>query len=371
MRDFDYHFDVEGEIPSPQLVFYIDCIDSNIKSMIDVAGTSRLWPHIKTHKCAEIVAMMRKLGISRFKCATIAEAEMLASLAVPDILLAYPIVGPNIKRFVTLADRYKDSRFWCIGDDIDQLEALDKEATVAYLNFNLLVDVDCGMGRTGVEIGEVENFCKRLDSFRSLFFSGFHVYDGHRHEPELEERKKYVEILDGKIDCLKEKIEKSMGKKLIVVAGGTPSFVPHALFSDYFLSPGTCILSDAGYRQDVAELDVIPAAAILSRVISSDSKGRFTLDLGYKGIASDPSVDRRGIIVGHENVESVFQNEEHWVFRMKEGFEEDAPVVGDVLFVIPWHVCPSVAMYDHAVIVQEKRFVGTWGITARDRKISI
>lgn len=84
--------------------------------MIDIAGgAARLWPHIKTHKMAEVVQMQIEAGIDRFKCATIAEAEMAAKAGAKHLTLAYPLVGPNIKRFAALQAAFPEVEFFAIA----------------------------------------------------------------------------------------------------------------------------------------------------------------------------------------------------------------------------------------------------------------
>ena len=103
INDNLYAFEGQQDIVSPQLVYYPALIRENIRKMIDIAGgAARLWPHIKTHKMAEVVQMQIEAGIDRFKCATIAEAEMAAKTGAKHLTLAYPLVGPNIKRFAAL-----------------------------------------------------------------------------------------------------------------------------------------------------------------------------------------------------------------------------------------------------------------------------
>jgi len=117
-------------------------------------------------------------------------------------------------------------------------------------------------------------------------------------------------------------------------------------------------------------MNFIPGAALMTRVISNPEEGYFTLDLGAKGIAADPP-GTRGKILGLENTEIVGQNEEHWIFKMKEGHYEETPKVGDVLYVIPTHICPTSALYPEAIIIEDGEIVDTWKVTARNRKITI
>ena len=105
------------EIFSPGLVIFRELLEHNLAEMIRIAGgPERLRPHCKTHKTREIIEMEIGLGITRHKCATIAEAEMLADVGVEDILLAYQMVGPNLGRWVKLMDKFPSTRFACLAD---------------------------------------------------------------------------------------------------------------------------------------------------------------------------------------------------------------------------------------------------------------
>ena len=125
INDNLYTFEGQQDIVSPQLVYYPAIIRENIRKMIDIAGgAARLWPHIKTHKMAEVVQMQIEAGIDRFKCATIAEAEMAAKAGAKHLTLAYPLVGPNIKRFAALQAAFPEVEFFAIGDDTEQIRKL-------------------------------------------------------------------------------------------------------------------------------------------------------------------------------------------------------------------------------------------------------
>src|SRR5512140_2492505 len=112
-----YRLDNVQDVPSPALLIYPDRVESNIRKMMSVAGsTGRLRPHGKTNKMAEIVRLQMKHGINKFKCATIAEAEMVARCGARDILLAIQPVGPNISRFFGLKKEFSDTKISCIAD---------------------------------------------------------------------------------------------------------------------------------------------------------------------------------------------------------------------------------------------------------------
>src|SRR3954462_14085759 len=108
----------EAEIPSPALLVYVERAEENIRRMIAMAGgPERLRPHVKTHKMAALVERQLGMGIRKFKCATIAEAEMTARAGAPDVLLAIQLVGPNIERFVKLIQTFPNTNFSTIIDD--------------------------------------------------------------------------------------------------------------------------------------------------------------------------------------------------------------------------------------------------------------
>src|SRR6478752_7057517 len=106
-----YHINNVDEIDSPALVIYKDRVIQNINTAIAmVDNVKRLRPHVKTHKCKEAAQLMMDAGINKFKCATIAEAEMLAMINAPDVLLAYQPVGPKVNRLVQLVKTYPSTR---------------------------------------------------------------------------------------------------------------------------------------------------------------------------------------------------------------------------------------------------------------------
>ena len=152
-----------------------------------------------------------------------------------------------------------------------------------------------------------------------------------------------------------------------MIMGGTPTFPCHARRPGVFLSPGTLFISDAGYAAAFPDIPVVPAAAVLTRVISHPADGLFTLDTGYKAVSADP-VGARGQLAGYEALcDDVLSSEEHWVFRMRPGHEHERPSIGSVLYVIPTHICPTTCLYDAAYVVSDGRLCDLWPVAARDR----
>jgi len=358
-----------AEVPSPSLVFYPDRIEDNIRLMIRIAGgAARLRPHVKTHKTAEIVAMQVAHGIRAFKCATIAEAEMTAAAGAQDVLLAMQPVGPAVPRFLALSRAFPACRFAAIVDDGGAVDAIAQAAAAAGVVARLWLDVNSGMNRTGVAPGdEAGRLYDRLCATPHVEPGGLHVYDGHIHEADPEAR---AARCDREFAPVEAFIAGLRGRGLpvpAVVAGGSPTFPVHARRPEVELSPGTPLLWDAGYGATCADLEFLPAALVLTRVVSKPAPGLVSLDVGTKAVADEMPQPRIALldagayrIVGH--------NEEHLVVEMPNAERQR---VGDVYYGVPTHICPTVARYDAASIVRGGRCVGEWAIAARRRRITI
>jgi len=367
----NYHFTGEENIDSPSLIYYHDIIKENIHKAISLAGgIHRLWPHIKTHKNAGLIKMQLECGINRFKCATIAEAEMCAKTCEAfkdtNILVAYPLVGTAIERFIKLTNKYPGTCFWAIGDDLAQLELLGKAAMANNCHIFVLIDVNLGMDRTGVLPELLESFYIKANKINGLKIKGFHCYDGHLNNSDLKERKDAANSAAEKFWKIKESLDKQGYEIPVIVMGGTPTFSCHRQIPDIYLSPGTFFVQDYGYNSKFKDLDFNMGAAILSRVISHPNKGLFTIDTGTKAIATDPAV--RGIIIDLPQAKPVLHNEEHWVWSIQEN---QMPPIGTVIYVIPFHICPTSALYSHVTVVKDGKVLDTWEVGARNRKITI
>ena len=368
MKLENYHLEGEENIISPALIYYRDAIVENTKRTIELAGgAGRLWYHVKTHKTRELVEMQIEMGFTHFMCATIAEAEMTASAGAENVLVAYALVGPNIERFVNLAQNSPQTQFWALGDDLESLKKLSDAAEGTGLIIPVLLDVNVGQDRTGVPLGEVPEFYEACSKYPNLKVRGLHCYDGHNHQVDVKDRQEAVNRMDSAIEEVRRKIKEKGLVCDTVIVGGTPSFPCHAKVSDYFLSPGTSFVMDARYGKDAPDLKMWEAGAILTRVVSHPAHNTFTLDLGSKGISCDQPV--RGELVG-VNAQAMFQSEEHWLWKMDEGHEDERTAIGDILYVIPTHICPTTVLYPEILVAEGGRLVGRWETVARARKLT-
>ena len=359
-------------ILSPSMLVYRDIVDRNLRKMIAIAGdVNRLRPHCKTHKMPAVTRMELAMGITKHKCATFAEAEMLAECGVKDIFLAYNLVGPNIGRAVKFVQKYPDVKFAVTADDSQMIAALSDAMSAAGSSISVLLDVDPGLHRTGVLPGpQAAELYQQIVDAPGLLAGGFHLYDGHNHQTNLEERTAAVLVGWNGAARLRDDFVRRGWPVPRIVCGGTGSFPIFAKLDNpaIELAPGTCVFHDSGYGTSFPDMDFEPAVVMLTRVISRPAPDRLTCDLGNKSVASDPPRGQRVVFPDLPDAQQVLHNEEHLVLQtpLAERYQP-----GDELMAIPKHICPTSALHKQVYVIEGGRVVDMWDVTARDRFLTI
>lgn len=364
-----YEFDGMEEIDSPALIIYKDRVIENIrmlKSMVD--SVDRLRPHAKTHKMREVAELLIEEGINKFKCATIAEAEMLAISGAKDVLIAYQLVGPKIARFINLIEKYPNCRFSSLIDNYPSYEQLSRQAQQSEAKLEVYIDLNVGMDRTGIKPVDAKDLYLKCSQEGTIPVAGFHVYDGHIVEKELSKREEIGDQAFAPVEKLVQELVE-LGFHPTVVAGGSITFPIHEKRENVDCSPGTFVFWDRGYQEICAEQAFLPAALILTRVISNPKPNVYCLDLGYKAIASENLLNRRVYLLNREDAIIKGQSEEHLVIEVNPLGKPLA--IGEALFALPYHICPSVALYDSATIIEDGRVIDNWEVLARKRRLTI
>ncbi len=354
------------DIDSPCLIIYKERVIQNILSALKMVDANRLRPHVKTNKCAETVRLMMEAGISKFKCATIAEAEMLAIAQAPDVLLAYQPLGPKLERFITLIKTYSATNFSCLADNIIAAEQFASAAAKHDVVIRLYIDLDIGMHRTGTDPSsamELVMWCNISDKLQLL---GLHAYDGHLRQADIEARKAACdEAFEPVLQLQKQLLTKEID--CTIIAGGSPTFPIHAKRKNVECSPGTFIYWDGNYTETCAEQNFVPAALVLARIISLPGNN-ICIDMGHKSIAAENDLQHRVNFMNAPRLKFTGQSEEHLVAEAPAGHEFEP---GDILYGLPWHICPTVALYERAIIVENSVAVDEWKNAARDRMINV
>jgi D-serine deaminase-like pyridoxal phosphate-dependent protein len=309
-----------------------------------------------------------KHGIRRFKCSTIAEAEMTAAAGAPDVLLAMQPVGPAIHRFFALQRAFPATVFGAIVDSEEVVREIAEAAAAAGTKACLWIDINSGMNRTGIAAGtEAGRLYRLIHQTDCLIAGGLHVYDGHIHESDLAARTKQCDEEYAPVQAMIDELRRMGLPVPAVVAGGSPTFPIHANRPRVGLSPGTPLLWDAGYSAAYPDLDFLVAAVLVGRVVSKPAPGTVCLDFGTKAVASEMPQPRLSLLNVHD-YRIAGHNEEHLIIEVQDAARYRP---GDVVYGVPVHICPTVARYESASVVEHGRCIGEWTIAARNRRITI
>lgn len=359
MRDW-YQLTHESTLDTPALLVYPDRVQQNIDRAIVIAGgVDQLRPHVKTHKMLEVARMQVASELTHFKCATMAEAEMMAQAGASDILIAYQLSVPRIAQLARLCESYSAS-FSCLIDNAISASQLAEQFTEAR-PAQVFLDIDVGHKRTGIPVGKALNaLIETIEALSSLTIQGLHVYDGHNTDSAIETR---IELSEEAMKPVMPYLERNPGWEL--VTGGSPSFGAHSRHKDRRCSPGTFVFWDHGYQKNYPEYEFVYAAVLATRVISKLDDQTFCLDLGHKHVASEGAAPQISLF-GTPAYEQVIHSEEHLVVKFERAIDLE---VGDMLYGVPRHICPTVALYDAASVVSDHVVIGRWEVTARNLQL--
>ncbi|MCH2177200.1 MAG: D-TA family PLP-dependent enzyme [Mariniblastus sp.] len=360
------------EIFSPGLLIFKELVEHNLKAMIQMAGgPHRLCPHCKTHKTREIIRIEKAMGIMSHKCATVAEAEMLATEGIPEILLAYQMVGPNLKRMVELVKTFPDTQFTTLIDHPTAAGQLGRLMKLADQEIAVLIDLNPGMDRTGIEPGpNAMELLEMVMGLEGLQLQGLHWYDGQNRHADLQQRRLAVDNGWNRFTLFRDQVLMNGIPIQRIVAAGSGSFPILAEKGEpqLQLSPGTTVLFDSELAEIFPEMPFIPAIGILTRVVSRNRWNEVTLDVGHKSCAADQPAGNRLRFPQFPNAKEINQTEEHLVISDPAVNELN---LGDAIVALPRHACPTTAVHQFADVISNHERVAQWKIAARDRMLTI
>ncbi len=357
-------------IATPALVVDAAAVEANLGATLGLLGGNpgRWRPHLKTAKLAWTMRRIVARGVEQAKVATTLELETALEAGFADVLLAYPAAGPAVARTRALAERFPGARVAAL------VEAPEMVAPWRGGRVALFVDLDIGMGRTGVPLGDHDRVLALVREIETagLRFGGLHAYDGHAASFPEAERGAAVRVGCGRVLDLVRALRTAGVEIPEVITAGTPAF-PHAagwtgLAGEgvlHRLSPGTVVYNDArSLTQLPAGAGYRPAALVLSRVVSLPAPGRATCDAGHKTVSADAG-DPTCEVLGRPGWRPAHPSEEHLPIELPAG--QAAPARGELVWLLPRHICPTVNNFDEAVLVAEGRIVGVERVTARGR----
>jgi D-serine deaminase-like pyridoxal phosphate-dependent protein len=360
-----YEVQDSQSLSTPSLLIYAEMIESNITGALRMMnGDANRWrPHLKTAKLGYTMRRLVERGIKTAKCATTLELVAALESGMEDVLVAFPLMGPNATRVREIAAAHPDQRISTLIESADQIEEW-RASTVG-----VFVDLNSGLDRTGMAEDNFEEVRGLIDQAQKagLSFRGLHHYDGHIKNSDASAaavaREGYSRLVE-----LIAYLKGSGIEVQEVITSGTPA-MPHALnFAPFAagefvhrVSPGTIVYNDRNSLQELPDYGFLPAALVLSTVVSRPRKNRVTCDAGHKAVSVDagvPSCD----VMGRPGLRGLKPSEEHLPLEVVSG---ETPSRGELLYLLPAHVCPTVNNFDKAVLVRGGKVEAVVPVTAR------
>ena len=370
---WDAKYRVSGfeDVMTPALVVYPEFIASNIERTVALLGgdADRWRVHIKTAKLGYTLRMMVERGVRNFKCATTLELLVACECGAADVLLAYPVVGANARRVREIAEQFPQVRMSVLVENAEQARQWRGS------RLGVFIDINSGMNRTGIEEGHAEAVVElaRAIGAEGLKFGGLHYYDGHlRSTDEIERTKAAHHGYERLLEVVRQ-VECSGIRVPEVITAGTPTLPCAASFARFRnasfvhrISPGTVVYADASMLDQLPEkYGYRPAVLVMTRVVSHPREGIITCDAGHKTVSADSGVPTC-VVVGHPELTPLSPSEEHLPMQVAAG--QAGARVGEVLFLLPRHICPTVNNFDHALVVRNGEIEAMEKVSARGRE---
>ena len=354
------------EIDTPALVADLDALEANLARMAKAVEGSgvRLRPHAKSHKCARIARAQIAAGAVGVCSQKVSEAEALIAGGVADVLVTNEIVGKQkIERLARLA---REAKIGVLADDAGNVSELDAAARAGRSRLDVLVEIDVGSHRCGIEPGEPAlALARRIAGCRNLRFAGLHAYHGAaQHLRSASERRAAIAVAADQARMTKALIEREGLACETITGAGTGTFLLEGasrVFNE--IQPGSYVFMDADYNRNEWEAGwprFEQSLFVLSTVMSVPAADRAVVDAGLKASSVDS-----GMPLVHERpgVEYVKASDEHGVMKIAAGAK--GPKLGEKILLVPGHCDPTVNLYDQLVCVRRGKVEALWPVTAR------
>jgi D-serine deaminase-like pyridoxal phosphate-dependent protein len=356
---------IKADLDTPALCLDLDVMEANIRTVAEACRRRGVhWrPHAKGHKVAQIARTEIAAGAIGVTCAKLGEAEVMAAGGVHDILIANLIVGPTkVRRLVEL--RRMADPVVCI-DHLDQALPLSRAFAEAGLSLRVIVEVDIGLARVGVQPGEpAVQLARELAQLPGLQLAGIMGYEGHLLAlPDRDEKAHKIHAaLDVLVDTKQQLLAAGLSCEIVSCAG-TGSYlmaIEHPGITE--IQAGGAIFMDLFYRHQCQVPELGYALTILTTVVSRPTPERAIIDAGRKTmnieIDTPQVLDRTGIVVERLSAE-------HGQLRLDPAAQ--SLKIGDRLELVPGYADLTTMLHDHFFAFRQGRLVQIIPIEGRGR----
>ena len=357
-----------AKLETPAALVDLHRLQANIERMASYARKHALAlrPHIKTHKATTIAASQLAQGAAGLTCATPAEAGVMSAVC-SDILLAYPAIGPKLARLMALP------RELTLTVALDSLRAVDDLAVAARAAnraVRVYVELDVGMHRVGVTAwDEAIALARHVQHSAPLEYAGITFYPGHIRS-ELGSQDAALAELGAAIKSATSALERAGLAPQVVSGGSTPTvWRTHEIGGITEMRPGTYVYNDRGTSEIGACAPEDCALTVLATVVSTSVPNQAVIDAGAKALGREPmrgvEGEGWGALLDRPEVLVARMSEEHGILDLSKTAWR--PNVGDLVQVVPNHVCIVVHLNDVIYGTRNSRVETSWPVDARGR----
>ena len=357
------------DIETPALLVDLDIMERNLERAASYAASHglSLRPHVKTHKSPVVAAQQVALGAAGLTCATPFEAQVMSAVT-DDLLVAYPPVGEmRARRLAALPENV--NLIVALDSDV-AIDELSRAAAAANRTVGVYVELDVGMHRVGVPgVEEGIALARRVSDDPNLEFTGIAFYPGHVREPVNDQEAKLAHLGDALTEALR-RFEREGLSPRVVSGGSTPTlWRTHEIRGVTEMRPGTYVYNDRTTAVIGACAFDDCALTVLATVISTAVPGQAVIDAGTKSLGREPvrgaPDEGFGQLLEHPEVVVERMSEEHGVLDISRS--DWRPEAGEVVRVIPNHVCIVVHLNDIVYGIRRGALETSWPVAARGR----
>lgn len=363
----------KSQLDTPCLVLDKELLTKNIATLQQEVNQKHksLRPHVKTHKCSEICKLQITAGAAGIAAAKVSEAMVLAKQGFKNTLITSPVVTElKIKNLITCLQQ--DPELTVIVDNLENAYALNAAAQEFNLHLRVLIDLDPGVGRTGIAPHHVLSFAKELQKFKHLTLAGIQCYAGNlQHISDYQQRRAASTLIMQKAgECMKQLLAAGLPCKILTGSGTGTYDIDLQIPEVTEVQPGSYTVMDHEYYSIGSENHpthydkYLPAMTLLTSIISVNHDTHVTCDAGWKALyatATKPKVlhphgyaydwggfgDEHGKITAIDNIE--------------------LPKLGDRLELMVAHCDPTINMFDVFYVVENDMVVDIWPIDMRGK----
>jgi D-serine deaminase-like pyridoxal phosphate-dependent protein len=355
------------DLPTPCLVLELDRFEANLEKMSRFSRERgiALRPHSKTHKCVNVARRQVEKGAIGICTATIAEAEVMIRGGVRNLLITGELVGePKISRLIRAVREAPETMV--VVDNAENVDDLQRAASDTGIQLAVLIDLDIGQNRTGIQPGEAAlQLAQKIGQSRNLELKGICAYAGHAaHVVGFEQRRKASRAALDQALATRDLLVKH-GHRVEILSGASTG--TYNIDSDIEgmteMQSGSYVFMDVEYRRiggqsgSVYE-DFAPALYVLSTVIHRSGR-KAIVDAGIKALATDRSFGPE--VFGMSSVVYEFAGDEHGRLVVND----ERIQLGDRLRLITPHCDPTVNLYDRFFCVRRDVVEDEWPIMER------